>query len=174
VLLSTLVLATTCLWNLAIAKSAYVHHGNEGNPCTSPKKPFPCRNSDVCIPLLYLCDDNPDCDDAYDEDPAVCTAAKRPPVEEIEQFLENEKAWIVPRLFGNKPISAISQAVAVSKTVGDLQSNLGLGDTTALCDALEAVDNGREDVLEAAGMPPKAWNGVAFFFSKLIKSGFHC
>lgn len=45
-----------------------------GNPCTTPEKPFPCRNSDVCIPLLYLCDDNPDCDDAYDEDPAVCTA----------------------------------------------------------------------------------------------------
>jgi len=168
--MTTVVLAF--LWESTLAKT--VHPNNEGNPCSTPEKPFPCRNSDVCIPLLYLCDDNPDCEDAYDEDPAVCTAAKRPPVEEIEQFLENEKIWIIPRLFGGKPIHDISQAVAVSKTVDDLRKNLGLSDTTALCSALDAVDNGREDELEGDGMPPKAWNGVVFFFSKLIKSGFHC
>lgn len=39
-------------------------------------------------------------------------AAKRPPVEEILQFLDNEKAWIIPRLFGNKPIRDISEAIA--------------------------------------------------------------
>lgn len=49
-----------------------------GNPCTKPDEPFPCRNSDKCIPLMYLCDDNQDCDDGYDEDPAVCTAGLYP------------------------------------------------------------------------------------------------
>ena len=38
--------------------------------------------------------------------------ARRPPVEEIEQFLENEKAWIIPRLFTGKDINQISHAVA--------------------------------------------------------------
>jgi hypothetical protein len=55
----------------------------EGNPCTTPEKPFPCHNSNVCIPLLYLCDDNPDCDDAYDEDPAMCTAGENRKVKVI-------------------------------------------------------------------------------------------
>ena len=37
----------------------------------------------------YLCDGAYDCDDGYDEDPKLCTAAKRPPVEETASFLTN-------------------------------------------------------------------------------------
>jgi hypothetical protein len=62
----------------------------------------------------------------------------------------------------------------VSRTVDDLQQKLNLEDTTALCRALEAVANGRADDLEAEEMPPKAWSGVVYFFSKLISSDFYC
>ena len=37
----------------------------------------------------YLCDGAEDCSDGYDEDPRLCTAARRPPVEETANFLYN-------------------------------------------------------------------------------------
>ena len=35
----------------------------------------------------YLCDGAPDCHDGYDEDAKLCTAARRPPVEETSSFI---------------------------------------------------------------------------------------
>ena len=49
-----------------------------GNPCNEPEKPFPCKTSSTCIPMSYVCDDNEDCEDGYDEDVALCTAGKCP------------------------------------------------------------------------------------------------
>ena len=37
----------------------------------------------------YLCDGAEDCSDGYDEDARLCTAARRPPVEETANFLYN-------------------------------------------------------------------------------------
>lgn len=47
-----------------------------GNPCPDPEKPFPCKSSPMCIPMAYVCDQNEDCEDAYDEDQDVCTAGR--------------------------------------------------------------------------------------------------
>ncbi len=45
-----------------------------GNPCPEPEKPFPCKGSATCIPMAYVCDDNYDCEDGYDENMEMCTA----------------------------------------------------------------------------------------------------
>ena len=37
----------------------------------------------------YLCDGADDCQDGYDEDKLLCTAARRPPVEETASFLQS-------------------------------------------------------------------------------------
>ena len=36
----------------------------------------------------------------------------RPPVVDIMHFLEMEKSWILPALFGNKPIAKIAHGLA--------------------------------------------------------------
>ncbi len=41
-----------------------------------PEKPFPCKSTPTCIPMSYVCDDNYDCEDGYDEDREVCTAGR--------------------------------------------------------------------------------------------------
>lgn len=147
---------------------------DEGNPCPEPEKPWPCKNTPTCIPMGYVCDHNIDCEDGYDEDPDVCTAAHRPPVEDIMQFLEAEKSWIIPNLFGGKNLAKIAHGLAVSQTVDDFKRRIGLStrDIRNLKFALSAVEHGMEEDLEDLGMPASAWNEVSFFFSKLVKSGF--
>ena len=39
--------------------------------------------------VQYLCDGAADCLDGYDENSKLCTAARRPPVEETASFLNN-------------------------------------------------------------------------------------
>jgi hypothetical protein len=122
----------------------------------------------------YLCDDNEDCEDGYDEDREVCTAAHRPPVQDIITFLESEKSWIIPNLFGGANIRHVAHGLAVSPTVDNLSHRLSLGpdETMTLRGAMEAVREGDERALTRLGMPPSAWAEVSFVFSKLIKSGF--
>ena len=63
----------------------------------------------------YLCDGAADCSDGYDEDARLCTAARRPPVEETSSFLKSLLASHGPnyleKLFGpkarNRPISDV-------------------------------------------------------------------
>ena len=56
--------------------------------------------------LQYLCDGAADCSDGYDEDARLCTAARRPPVEETSSFLKSLLASHGPnyleKLFGPK------------------------------------------------------------------------
>lgn len=79
-----------------------------------PTKPFLCPSDDPqggeCIPIQYLCDGSSDCPNSgesqvgYDEDPRLCTAAKRPPVEETANFLktllDNHGSQYIAKLFG--------------------------------------------------------------------------
>ena len=63
----------------------------------------------------YLCDGAADCSDGYDEDARLCTAARRPPVEETSSFLKSLLASHGPnyleKLFGpkarNRPVSDV-------------------------------------------------------------------
>jgi len=147
----------------------------DGNPCSSPEKPFPCKSTPTCIPMAYVCDDNFDCEDGYDEDKEVCTAAHRPPVEDIMQFLASEKTWIIPKVFDGKSIGKVAHGLAVSQTVEDFQRRVGLTPDAmkTLKTALKAVEDGDEETMEVLGMPSSAWNEVVFFFGRLIKSGFN-
>ena len=56
--------------------------------------------------MRYLCDGAADCSDGYDEDARLCTAARRPPVEETSSFLKSLLASHGPnyleKLFGPK------------------------------------------------------------------------
>lgn len=146
----------------------------DGNPCSHPEKPFPCKSTPKCIPMAFLCDDNYDCEDGYDEDIEVCTAANRPPVEDIMQFLASEKGWIIPKVFDGKSIGKVAHGLAVSQTVEDFQRRVGLTPAAlkTLKTALKAVEDGDEETMELLGMPSSAWNEVVFFFGRLIKSGF--
>merc|ERR1712156_1214097 len=47
-------------------------------------EPFRCPEESRCISIQYLCDGAPDCSDAYDENPRLCTAARRPPVRKLQ------------------------------------------------------------------------------------------
>jgi len=99
---------------------------SDGNPCPEAEKPFPCKSTPTCIPMGYLCDYNTDCEDGYDEDPEVCTAAHRPPVGDILNFLESTKSWSMEKLFAGKDLIDVAHALAVSPTVDNFQRRLDL------------------------------------------------
>lgn len=160
----------------AFLQNRFVHQKRlvDGNPCPDAEKPFPCKSTPTCIPMGYLCDDSVDCEDGYDENPEVCTAAHRPPVEDILNFLESKKGWIMEKLFSGQDISQVAHGLVVSPTVQDYRKRLGLTeeDIENLTIALKAVSDGDEGAMTAIGMPPSAWNEISFMFAKLIKSGF--
>jgi len=146
----------------------------DGNPCDDPGSPFPCKGSTTCIPMGYVCDQSEDCEDGYDENSEVCTAVNRPPVVDIMNFLNEEKNWILPTLFGNKPLAKVAHGLAVSQTVDDFRRRLGLSkmDVENLRTALEAVKEKDQDMMLDLGMPASAWQDLLFIFNKLVKSGF--
>jgi len=150
----------------------------DGNPCPNKEKPFPCRTSGVCIPMAYVCDHNVDCGnprtDGLDEDEELCTAADRPPFDEISSFLSAEADWIIPNLFANKNIGQVAHGLTVSQSVDDFKRRLGMSskDVSNLRKALRAVDAGNESQMERLGMPSTVWSEMTYIFSKLIKSGF--
>lgn len=148
---------------------------NDGNPCPAPDAPFPCKTAGRCIPMKYVCDHNTDCADGYDEDTAVCTAASRPPVVDMMNFLHRERGWIMKPLFAGKPVSKIAHALAVSRNVNEFRRRVNLPPQIArnLKIALGSVAHDKEDFFLRIGMPPKAWKEVTYIFKQLIKSGFH-
>ncbi|GAB6024970.1 hypothetical protein CHUAL_010065 [Chamberlinius hualienensis] len=123
-----------------------------------PYEPFRCPGeNDICISIAYLCDGAADCPDAYDEDPRLCTAAKRPPVEETANFLKsllaNHGPNYLEKLFGTKARDALAplggiQKVAVtlseSQTIEDFGKVLHLmrSDLEHLRNVFTAVENG--------------------------------
>jgi SOS response regulatory protein OraA/RecX len=122
----------------------------------------------------YVCDANIDCEDGYDENEELCAAANRPPIEDIMNFLEAEKGWIIDNIFAGRKIEKIAHSLVVSQRLDDFRQRLGMShdEIQPLKKALEAIESGNARAMTSLGMPPSAWNEVSFIFSKLIKSGF--
>ena len=78
--------------------------------------------------VQYLCDGAADCSDGYDEDARLCTAARRPPVEETSSFLKSLLASHGPnyleKLFGPKARNNMQQLGGVETVAIALSGGL--------------------------------------------------
>jgi len=152
-----------------------------------PYEPFKCPGDGACISIQYLCDGAADCPDGYDEDLRLCTAAKRPPVEETAQFLQSLLAShghdFLEKMFGTKarnalqPLGGVERvaiALSESQTLGDFGAALRLmrSDVEHLRSVFLAVHNGDMTVLTSLGIKESELGDVKFFLEKLIKTGF--
>jgi len=141
----------------------------------------------VCISIQYLCDGAPDCPTGYDEDPRLCTAAKRPPVEETASFLQSLLASHGPnyleKLFGPKArnalyelngVQGVAVALSESQTIDDFGSTLHLAHTDVdhLRSVFMAVENGDIGMLKSLGIKDSELGDVKFFLEKLVNTGF--
>ncbi|XP_064489618.1 prohormone-4-like isoform X1 [Ornithodoros turicata] len=153
-----------------------------------PTKPFRCPGTTtVCIPIQYLCDGAPDCTDGYDEDPRLCTAAKRPPVEETANFLQtlliNHGPNYLEKLFGPKARDALAplggvQQVAIALSEGETLDDFGKAlhlmrnDLDHLRSVFLAVESGDMSMLRSLGIRDSELSDVKFFLDKLVHTGF--
>ncbi|XP_017793412.1 PREDICTED: prohormone-4 [Habropoda laboriosa] len=156
------------------------------NACR-PYEPFKCPGDGMCISIQYLCDGAPDCQDGYDEDSRLCTAAKRPPVEETASFLQSLLASHGPnyleKLFGTKArdtlkplggVNTVAIALSESQTIEDFGAALHLmrSDLEHLRSVFMAVENGDLGMLKSIGIKDSELGDVKFFLEKLVKTGF--
>ncbi|XP_067614393.1 IDLSRF-like peptide isoform X2 [Eurosta solidaginis] len=152
-----------------------------------PYEPFKCPGDGNCISIQYLCDGAPDCSDGYDEDLRLCTAAKRPPVEETASFLQSLIASHGPnyleKLFGSKardalaPLGGVEKvaiALSESQTIEDFGAALHLmrSDLEHLRSVFMAVENGDLGMLKSLGIKDSELGDVKFFLEKLVNTGF--
>lgn len=156
-----------------------------------PTQPFRCPSSapgqPQCISIQYLCDGANDCTDGYDEDPRLCTAAKRPPVEETSNFLQtllgNHGPNYLEKLFGAKARDALAPlggankvavALSESETLEDFGKALHLmrSDLEHLRNVFTAVESGDMTMLKALGIRNSELTDVKFFLDKLVSTGF--
>lgn len=152
-----------------------------------PYEPFKCPGDGNCISIQYLCDGAPDCSDGYDEDMRLCTAAKRPPVEETASFLQSLLASHGPnyleKLFGSKardalaPLGGVEKvaiALSESQTIEDFGAALHLmrSDLEHLRSVFMAVENGDLGMLKSIGIKDSELGDVKFFLEKLVNTGF--
>eukprot|EP00096_Caligus_rogercresseyi_P008822 TRINITY_DN2858_c0_g1_i1.p1 TRINITY_DN2858_c0_g1~~TRINITY_DN2858_c0_g1_i1.p1 ORF type:complete len:198 (-),score=16.53 TRINITY_DN2858_c0_g1_i1:369-962(-) len=150
-------------------------------------EPFRCPKEGKCISIQYLCDGAPDCEDGYDEDPALCTAARRPPVEETASFLNSLLASHGPnyleKLFGSKArhrlrelggVDKVAIALSESQTIDDFgdKLNLARSDVDHLRSVFLAVENGDVTMLKSLGIKDSELGDVKFFLEKLVNTGF--
>ncbi|XP_046671343.1 IDLSRF-like peptide [Homalodisca vitripennis] len=157
-----------------------------GEAC-HPYEPFKCPGDGACISIQYLCDGAPDCLDGYDEDSRLCTAAKRPPVEETSSFLQSLLASHGPnyleKLFGSKARDALAPLGGVDKvaitlsesqTIEDFGAALHLmrSDLEHLRSVFMAVENGDLGMLKSLGIKDSELGDVKFFLEKLVNTGF--
>lgn len=156
------------------------------DPC-HPYEPFKCPGDGACISIQYLCDGAADCPDGYDEDLRLCTAAKRPPVEETASFLQSlinsHGPDFLEKLFGNKarnalePLGGVERvaiALSESQTIGDFGAALRLmrSDLEHLRSIFVGVQAGDMTALASLGIKEAELGDVKFFLEKLIKTGF--
>jgi len=150
-------------------------------------EPFRCPTDGRCISIQYLCDGAPDCSDGYDEDARLCTAARRPPVEETTSFLNSLLASHGPnyleKLFGSKArhrlrelggVNTVAIALSESQTIEDFGDTLNLDrhDLEHLRSVFMAVENGDIGMLKSLGIKDSELGDVKFFMQKLIYTGF--
>ncbi|KAK8396105.1 hypothetical protein O3P69_005307 [Scylla paramamosain] len=163
------------------------HPPTQGPKDCMPYEPFRCPGGGICISIQYLCDGAPDCPDGYDENLRLCTAAKRPPVEETASFLHSLLASHGPnyleKLFGNKARNALEplggvQKVAIalseSQTIDEFGDALHLlrPDVEHLRSVFMAVENGDIGLLKSLGIKDSELGDVKFFLEKLVNTGF--
>jgi len=156
------------------------------NPCPA-FEPFRCPEEGKCISIQYLCDGAPDCSDSYDEDPRLCTAARRPPVEETSSFLKSLLSSHGPdyleKLFGVKArnnleglggVENVAIALSESQTIEDFGHTLKLSrpDIEHLRSVFMAVENGDIGMLKSLGIKDSELGDVKFFLEKLVNTGF--
>jgi len=137
--------------------------------------------------IQYLCDGAPDCSDGYDEDARLCTAARRPPVEETTSFLNSLLASHGPnyleKLFGSKArhrlrelggVNTVAIALSESQTIEDFGETLHLdrSDLEHLRSVFLAVENGDIGMLKSLGIKDSELGDVKFFLEKLVNTGF--
>lgn len=150
-------------------------------------EPFRCPRGDGCISIQYLCDGAPDCPGGHDEKSTLCTAAKRPPVEETASFLNSLLASHGPnyleKLFGSKARSALKKlggvrkvaiALSQSQTIDEFGEVLHLekNDVDHLRSVFMAVENGDIGLLKSLGIKDSELGDVKFFLEKLVNTGF--
>ncbi|XP_076647647.1 prohormone-4 isoform X1 [Halictus rubicundus] len=176
---------------MAIDLSRFYDHYNSkrsGDPASCrPYEPFKCPGDGTCISIQYLCDGAPDCQNGYDEDSRLCTAAKRPPVEETASFLQSLLASHGPnyleKLFGTKArealkhlggVDAVAIALSESQSIEDFGAALHLmrADLEYLRGVFVAVENGDMGMLKSIGIKDSELGDVKFFLEKLVKTGF--
>ncbi|XP_054271725.1 IDLSRF-like peptide [Macrosteles quadrilineatus] len=187
------VLAVACVaWPqtvMAIDLSRLYGHmsAKRNSEACHPYEPFKCPGDGACISIQYLCDGAPDCLDGYDEDSRLCTAAKRPPVEETSSFLQSLLASHGPnyleKLFGSKARDALAPLGGVDKvaitlsesqTIEDFGAALHLmrSDLEHLRSVFMAVENGDLGMLKSLGIKDSELGDVKFFLEKLVNTGF--
>merc|ERR1712212_53971 len=150
-------------------------------------EPFRCPEERKCISIQYLCDGANDCTDGYDEDPRLCTAARRPPVEETASFLKSLLASHGPdyleRLFGQKArnmmrpmggVGFVAIQLSETQTIDEFCRAVGLSwpDQQHLREVFLSVDRGDLGILKAIGIQDSQVGDMKFFFDKLINTGF--
>ncbi|CAG0879188.1 unnamed protein product [Cyprideis torosa] len=150
-------------------------------------EPFKCPSGGQCIAIQYLCDGAPDCPDEYDEDPRLCTAARRPPVEETMNFLSSLLASHGPnylvKLFGKKARGQLREMGGVEKVAIELSESqtiesfgkalhLSQTDIDHLRNVFIAVENGDIGHLKSLGIKDSEIGDVKFFLDKLVNTGF--
>ena len=177
---STTLISTTSAFSIR----EYIRGGKRTNPELSPCPtwhPFQCPNGD-CISIRYLCDGSFDCTDEFDENPQMCTAAARPPVEETASFLKallhaHGDDFFV-KLFGPKAksqlsglggVDAVAVALSQSPTIESFGNEMKLSEEEIgkMNSILESITSGANTELTA--------NEAAdfrFFAQKLQETGF--
>jgi len=190
-LISLILVLGTCVRAIDLTRLYDQHNKREGvmakGRACEAFEPFRCPTDGRCISIQYLCDGAPDCSDGYDEDARLCTAARRPPVEETTSFLNSLLASHGPnyleKLFGSKArhrlrelggVNTVAIALSESQTIEDFGDTLHLdrSDLEHLRSVFLAVENGDIGMLKSLGIKDSELGDVKFFLEKLVNTGF--
>jgi len=171
--------------NLGDIKSRSVNFCKEDN-CEA-FRPFRCPGHGKCLPIQHLCDGTYDCEDGYDEDPRMCTAAIRPPFESVTNFLndllQNHGPNFFEAFFGPKArnqfkdmggVDNVAIALSESWDIEEFGSSMKLdpSDVDLFRSVFEAVEDGDMSRLKLPYMDYSEIKDVEYFLNGLVETGF--